>query len=185
MYKEIIKNMKSEMDKAILFLENELTGIQAGKASTGLVENMTIELNGDKFKLKELASINCPELRKINIQPWDASYLTAIQKGILKSPLEMSCAIDGLLLKVTLPSLTEENRKKITKLLGKKQEGTRVVVKSLREKAWSRIQKEQKEGNISENDKFLAKKELQKVTDEYNKKIKKMIEIKREEVMTI
>ena len=185
MYKEIIKNTKSEMDKAIFFLENELAGIQAGKASTGLVENMTVELNGDKFKLKELASINCPELRKINIQPWDASYLTAIQREILKSPLEMSCAIDGLLLRVTLPTLTEENRKKITKLLGEKQEAARVVVKSLREKVWSRIQKEQKEGNISEDEKFTGKKELQKIIDEYNEKIKKMIETKKGEVMTI
>ncbi len=185
MYKEIIKKTKLEMDKAIFFLENELIEIQAGRASAGLVENIIIELNGDKYKLKELASINCPELRKINIQLWDASYLRPVQKEILKSPLEMSCSVDGSLLRVTLPTLTEENRKKIGKLLSEKQEYTRVVIKSLRETAWNKIQKEQKYGNMSENDKFFGKKELQKVIDEYNGKIKKIIEKKREEVMTI
>ncbi len=185
MYQELIKKTKLEMDKAIVYLEGELLGIQAGRASPGLIENMIIELENEKFKLKELAAISCPETRKINIQPWDVSYLSAIQKAILESPLEMSCNVDGTLIRIILPALTEENRQKITKLLSQKQEETRVVVKLLREKVWDRIQKEEKNGNISEDEKFLGKKELQKVIDEYNEKIKKMIDKKREEVINI
>ncbi len=185
MQREVIKKIKTEMEKVILFLRSELEGIQAGKASIGLVENMVIEIESNKFKLKELASINCPELRKINIQPWDVSYLSSIQREVLKSPLEMSCSIDGNLLRVTLPTLTEDNRKKIIKLLAQKQEAARIVIKTLREKTWNKAKKEQQESIISENDKFYIKKELQKIVDENNNKIKEIVDRKKKEVMTI
>jgi len=183
MYKEIIEKIKPELDKTINFLERELTKLRIGRASPSLVENIVVECFGEKFPLKQLAAISLPGPRQILVQPWDKSYVESIEKAILQSGLGISPVVDKDVIRISLPSLSEEYRKDLLRVLSEKQEEARKTVRRWREKAWDEIQERFKEGEIREDDKFRAKDELQDLVDEYNKKIEEMGERKKKEIM--
>lgn len=183
MYKEIIEKIKPEIDKTISFLERELTKFRIGRASPSLVENIVVECFGEKFPLKQLAAISLPGPRQILVQPWDKSYVESIEKAILQSGLGISPVVDKDVIRISLPSLSEEYRKDLLRVLSEKQEEARKTIRRWREKAWDEIQERFKEGEIREDDKFRAKDELQDLVDEYNKKIEEMGERKKKEIM--
>ena len=183
MHKEIINKIKPELEKVIKFLENELAKMHVNRASPSLVEDIVIDYLGQKFPLKQLAAISCPEPRQIVIQPWDKSYLEAIEKAILRSKLNLNSIIDKDLIRLSLPSLSEEYRKNLEILLSEKIEESRKTVKHWREEAWKEIQIKFRESKIREDDKFRGKDELQDLIDENNEKIKEIGERKRKEIM--
>lgn len=183
MYKEIIEKIRPEFDKTISFLERELSKLRVGRASPSLVENIIIECFGEKFPLKQLAAISSPGPRQILVQPWDKSYIESIEKTILQSGLGMSPVVDKDIIRISLPSLTEEYRKDLLRVLSEKQEEARKTIRRWREQAWDEIQERFKEGEVREDDKFRAKDELQDLIDEYNKKIEEMGERKKKEIM--
>lgn len=183
MYKEIINKVKPEMDKVTAFLERELSKLRAGRASISLVEDIVVECFGQKFPLKQLASISSPEPKTIVIQPWDKSYIEGIQKGIENSSLGASPIVDKDIIRITLPPLSDEYRKTLARGLSEKQEEARKTIRHWRGEAWDEIQDKTKEGEIREDDKFRAKDELQKLVDEYNKKIDEMGKKKEKEIL--
>ena len=183
MYKEIINKIKPELEKNIKFLEDELTKMHVNQASPSLVENIIIDYAGQKFSLKQLAAISCPGARQIIIQPWDKSYIEAIEKGILRSKLDLNPIVDKDLIRLSLPCLSEEYRKNLEILLSEKIEEARKTVRHWREEAWKEIQVKFREGKIREDDKFRGKDELQDLIDENNEKIKEIGERKRKEIM--
>ncbi len=183
MYKEIIERVKPEMDKTIAFLERELAKLRAGRASISLVEDIVVDCFGQKFPLKQLASISSPEPKTIIIQPWDKSYMDGIQQGIEKSSLGASPIIDKDIIRITLPPLSDEYRKTLARALSEKQEEARKTIRHWRGEAWEEIQDKTKEGEIREDDKFRAKDELQKLVDEYGKKIDEMGKKKEKEIL--
>jgi len=182
MYKEIIQKIKPELDKVINFFEKELMGIRTGKASPSLVENIIVDYFGQKFSLKQLAAISLMEPRQIIIQPWDKSYIEAIEKAIFSSNLSLSPVVGKDIIRISLPPMTEEYRKNLIKILSEKREETRKVIRRWRDEIWDEIQEKTKNGEIRENDKFRAKDELQKIVDEYNEKIDLMVERKKQEI---
>ena len=129
-----------------------------------------------------MAVISSPEPKQLVIQPWDKSYIEGIEKAISQSSLNLSPIVDKDVIRISLPPLSEDYRKNLLKILSEKQEEVRQSVKRWREKAWNDIQEKSKEGIIREDDKFRAKDELQKLIDEYNKKIEEMGERKKKEV---
>mgnify|MGYP001585671657 CR=1 FL=1 len=181
-YKEFIDKVKPEFEKAIKFLEQELAKIRTSRASPALVEDIEVDCFGNKFALKQLAAISCPEANKIVIQPWDASYIEPIDKAILQSGLSMSSAVDKNVIRLSLPLLTEEYRNNLVKILNEKAEQTRQTMRHLRDDAWNKIQQAERGKNISEDDKFRGKDDLQKLVDEYSEKIKELIEKKKKEI---
>ncbi len=181
-YRELISKIKPELEKVVSFFENEVSGIRTGRANPSLVENIIVECFGQKFPLKQLAAISCPAPREIVVQPWDKSYLEPIEKAILQSNLRVSPVIDKDVIRIVLPSLTEEYRKELIRLLAAKQEEARRTIRRWREEVWSKIQTLTKEGEIREDDKFRAKDELQDLVDEYNEKIKEIGERKAREI---
>lgn len=183
MHKEIIEKIKPELDKVISFLEKELAKIRTGQASPSLVEDIMIDCFGKKVSLKQISAIFCPKPRQITIQPWDKSYLELIEKAIFQSNLGVSPVVDKDLIRINLPSLNEEFRKNLIKLLSERQEEARRTIRRWREDAWKEIQEGFKEGKISEDNKFRGKDELQKLINEYNKKIEEMGERKKKEIM--
>lgn len=181
MYKELIDEIKPELDKVISFLETELSKIRTERASPALVENIVVDCFGQKLPLKQLAAISS-QGREILVQPWDNSYIESIIKALSQSMLGLSPASDKNAIRIKLPPLTGEFRKDMVRILSQKQEESRQTIRRWREKTWKEIQDGFKEGKIREDDKFRAKDELQKLVDEYNEKIEKLGEKKKKEI---
>ena len=182
MYKEIIDKTKPEFDKVIKFLEGELAKIRTSRATPALVEDVIVDCFGQKFPLKQLAAISTPEVKQILIQPWDKSYIEGIVSALSKAGIGASPIVDKDTVRITLPSLTEDYRKDLLRLLSVKQEETRQTLRHWREDAWGQVQAGFKDGKIREDDKFRAKEELQKMIDDYQKKIDDLGERKKQEV---
>lgn len=182
-YKEIIDQIKPELDKVVNFLEREITQVRTTRASPALVENIVVEYFEQRFPIKQLAAISCPQPRQIVIQPWDKSYIEPIVNAISKSSLGAAAIVDKDLIRINLPSLTEEYRKSLFKLLSEKSEQAKLTIRHWREKAWKEIRDGFQESKIREDDKFRAKDELQKLVDDYNKKIQEIKEKKEKEIM--
>lgn len=182
-YKEFIDKVKPEFEKSFKFLEGELAKIRTSRASPALVEDIEVNYLGDKFTLKQLAAISCPEHNKIVIQPWDTSYIESIEKAVLQSGLGMSSVVDKNVVRLNLPLLTEDYRKSLVKVLNEKAEEVHQTMRHWRDDAWSKIQHAQKEKKISEDDKFRGKDNLQKLIDEYAEKIKNLIGKKEKELL--
>ncbi len=182
-YKEFIDKARPEFEKALKFLENEIAKIRTSRASPSLVEDIEVNAFGSKFALKQLGAISAPQTNQIVIQPWDISYIEPIEKAISQSGLGMSSAVDKNVIRIGLPLLTEEYRQGLIKILNEKGEQARQTIRHYREDAWNKIQDAFKAKNISEDDKFRGKDELQKLIDEYNEKIKNLIEKKKNEIV--
>ncbi len=182
-HKEFIDKVRPEFEKAFKFLEQEFAKIRTSRASPALVEDISVDAFGSKFTVKQLGAISSPQTNQIVIQPWDVSYIEPIQKAISQSGLGMSSAVDKNLIRLSLPLLTEEYRQQLSKTLNEKAEQCRQTIRHYREDAWNKIQDAQKEKKISEDEKFRGKDELQKLIDEYNEKIKNLVEKKKSELL--
>ncbi len=176
---------QERFNKTIEHLKTELGTLRTGRASPSLVENIQVEAYDTKTKLIELASITTPETRQILIQPWDKSIIKEISQAIASSSLGLTPQVDGQVIRVNLPQLTEERRKELIKLMNGILENARVQVRNIREDVNKGLRNQEKEGKISEDQLFAAQKELQKIVDGFNEQIKKLGEIKEKEIMTI
>lgn len=185
MYKQIVDGKKNDLEKAVEHLIVEIGQIRTGRANPALVENIMVDYYGTKTPLKQVASINVPESKLLVIQPWDKDSLVNIESAIRDSDLGFNPNNDGQVIRINIPSLTEERRKELVKVLNQRTEEGKISVRNVREEAWKEIQEQEKEGKISEDDKFSGKDYLQKVIDEYNKKIEEIREKKEKEIITI
>lgn len=180
--KDIIENTRQELHKVIDFFTKEIAKIRTGQASPSLVEDVMVDVFGQSLPIKQLAGISCPERRQILIQPWDKSYVEPIEKALFKTQLGAMPVVDKDTVRVSLPSLTQEYRKELIKMLNQKAEQSKQVMRKWREEAWSKIQSRAKQGSIREDEKFRGKDELQKLVDEYYAKVDALVERKRKEV---
>jgi ribosome recycling factor len=180
--KEIIEKTRQELQKVIDFFGKEVAKIRTGQASPSLVEDVMVDVFGQVLPLKQLAGISCPERRQILIQPWDKSYVEPIEKALFKTQLGATPVVDKDTVRVSLPSLTQEYRKELIKMLNQKAEQSKQVMRKWREEAWSKIQGRAKQGSIREDEKFRGKDELQKLVDEYHAKVEKLVERKEKEI---
>lgn len=185
MYQEIITAKKNMLDQAIEHFKNELGKLRTGRANPSIVEDIMVNYYGTRTPLKQMAAINTPEPRQITVQPWDRSALGAIEGAIRESDLGFNPINDGILVRINIPTLTEERRKEIVKILNQKAEESRIAVRNVREEAWKEIQEAEKEGMMAEDDKFKGKESLQAVVDDYNKKIEELRIKKEGEIMTV
>lgn len=185
MIKELLFETEQRMDKAIDALIGDLVGYRTGRASPALVERIQVEYYGTSTPLNQIASIAVPEPRLLVIRPWDASALGAIEKAILKSDLGLTPMNDGKLIRLAVPPLTEERRRELVKLVGRRVEETRVAIRNLRRDAIETLRELEEEKMISEDEMYRAKDEIQELTD---KKIERAEEIgkhKEEEILEV
>ncbi|MBI4117133.1 MAG: ribosome recycling factor [Parcubacteria group bacterium] len=180
--KSLIENLKKELSGALEFLKSDLVQIRGGRASPALVENLKVDAYGARLNLKEVATIMVPDAKTLIIQVWDKNGVNAVAKAIEESRLGLNPNVDGQNIKLAMPPLVDERRKEMIKLLHEKLEQARIRIRRGRDEVWHKIQNLEKEKKISEDDKFRAKEELQKVVDEYNKKVKEMGEGKEREL---
>ncbi|MDO8600829.1 MAG: ribosome recycling factor [bacterium] len=177
--------LKQTLEKIFEHLKQEMSGLRTGRASPALVEDLEVDYYGAKTVLKALASISSPEPKQIFIQPWDKNAMEPIQKAIQSSSLGLNPIADRDGIRLTIPALTEERRKDLTKLLGKHLEEARIQVRREREDALKEIDALEKAKKISEDEKFRQKSEVQKQIDDMNKKIEELGETKEHEIMSV
>lgn len=177
-----INKIKPELDKVVEFFKKDITKIRTGSASPAIVEDVMVDVFGQMMPIKQLAAISCPERKQIVIQPWDKSYLEPLEKALQKAQLGASPVVDKDIVRVMLPPLTQDYRQTLVKLLSEKVEQTKQTIRRWREQAWSEIQEGVKQGVLREDDKFKGKDELQKLIDEYQKKVEDLAALKKKEV---
>jgi ribosome recycling factor len=180
---DIIEKFKQEFEKVLDFFKKELQMIRTGKANPALVENILVDYYGSRIQLKQLAAISCPEPRQILIQPWDKSSIEAIEKALSQANLGTLPVIDKEVIRINLPPLTEEFRRNLATQVGRKKEEAREAIRKWRDEASKEIQEMFQNKEISEDEKFKKKEELQKLVDEYNKKLDEVEERKRKEIL--
>lgn len=176
---------EERMKKAVEKFRADLSAIRTGRASVALVENVKVESYGTLMPLNQLAGFAVPDARTIEIRPWDASQLQAIEKAILKSDIGMTPANDGKLIRLAVPSLTEDRRKEIIKSIGKIAEEFKITVRNERRQMLEEIKKAEKDKAIGEDDRKKGEADSQKLTDVYIKKIEDMLAVKQKELMEI
>jgi ribosome recycling factor len=182
MLNELLEKVRPEMDKTLEFLGQELSKLRTGQASPVLVENVEVDIVGQKMPLKQLAGISSPQRRQLLIQPWDQSYLQPIEKALQKTELGASPIVEQNTIRISLPPLTQEYRDQLIKIIAEKSENARQALRKQREDVWNDIQGKVKKRELTEDDKFKGKSELQKMIDEYNKKIEERLEKKKTEL---
>lgn len=180
-----INQKEPEFTKAVDHLKGELSTLRTGRANSALVENLEIDYYGVKTPLIQIAQIAVPEPRQISIQPYDKNALKDIEKAVQISNIGITPINDGTYIRLNIPPMTEERRKELVKVVSQMSEKARVGIRNVREDIWREIQRMEKDGEISEDDKIGGKVELQKIVDKYNDDIKNIIDAKEQEVMTI
>ncbi len=183
MYQDLIKQRKSDFDAAFEHARSEIAAIRTGRANSAMVEDIQIEYMGSKMRLKELATIMTPEPRMITIQPWDKTVIPVIEKAIRDHGTGLSPASDSNGVRVSVPSLMEERRKEMLKLLGQRVEDARIKSRHVREDILKKVQAEVKAKTAREDDLRKAKDELQKVMDDFNRKLDELSKKKEQELM--
>ncbi|MFA5030158.1 MAG: ribosome recycling factor [Patescibacteria group bacterium] len=170
------------LEKPVEHLRQELAGIRSGRATPGLVENLTVEVYDSKSSLKELASITTPEPQSLLIQPWDATILKNIERAIRESSIGIEPINDGRVIRIVIPPLTEERRNEFIRVVKQKAEEARVALRSIREKEMKEIKKSENDGAISEDESTRMQKKLQEEIDAFSKKINGLVESKEKEM---
>lgn len=178
-------NIKEKFEKIIAHLHMVLGEIRTGRATPVLVENIPVESYGSQMPLKSVASISIPEARQILIKPWDKSMLQPIQKAIQTSNIGLNPVVDQDSIRLSMPLLTEERRKDLVKTMKQRLEEARIAIRKAREDEMKSIDNRHKEEEISESEKFRLRDDVQKIVDEYNKKIDTVGQEKEKEIMTI
>jgi len=182
---DILLEAEDKMIKTEQVVQNEFSGVRTGKASPALVENIMVEVYGSHMRLRELAGITSPEHRMLVIQPWDATTVHPIEKAIQKANLGLNPAVQGKIIRIVLPELSEERRHEFVKVVHKMAENGRVAVRHVRRDAIEHLKKESKEGTITEDELKHGEKEVQKLTDQYIGKIESHLTHKEKEIMTV
>jgi len=166
---QILKQATPKMEQAVEFVVKELKTIRAGQASSGLVEDLKVEYFGSQVALKEMATITMPNPQTIFIQPFDQNSKDNIKKAIETSDLSLNPSDDGQRIILNLPPLSEERRKEMVKLVKDKVEQAKISIRNARETSWELIQEMEKDGKLTEDDRYRGKETLDKMVADFNK----------------
>jgi ribosome recycling factor len=182
---EILLNTEATMEKGFEYMQHEFSAVRTGKASPALVENIDVEAYGASMKLKQLALITTPEPRLLVIQPFDASTTKDIEKAIKESKIGINPAVDGKIIRLPIPALSEERRKDLVKGIKQMAEEARIRIRSARREGIDALKKEQKDGALNEDGLDTYEKEIQKLTDGFVKKIDDAFTTKEADILKV
>ena len=185
MSSEILTDADHRMGRAVEAMERDLQGMRTGRASTSLVERLHVEYYGTSTPLNQLAGISVPEPHQIVIQPWDRAVLGAIEKAILKSDIGLMPNVDGTVVRLNIPALTEERRKDMVKIVHKRMEEARVEVRNLRRDAADQIKREERDGDVGTDESHRQLETLQKTTDRHVADVDRLGLVKEQEILEV
>lgn len=183
--KTVYANTRERMDKTISSLKFEYNSIRAGRANAAVLDKIQVDYYGCPTPINQMAAISVPEARVLAIQPWDASALSLIEKAIYASDLGINPSNDGRIIRLVFPQLTEERRKQLSKDVSKLAEEAKVAIRQIRRDSIEKIKTMKKNSEITEDDQKDGEEQLQKITDEYIKKIDEVSAAKTAEIMEI
>jgi len=180
-----LKELKRRMDGAIEALKREFGGLRTGRASTGLLEPIVIDAYGAQMPISQVGTIGVPEPRMLSVQVWDRQLVSAVDKAIRESDLGLNPVIDGQLLRIPIPPLTEERRQELTKVAARYAEQARVAVRNVRRDGMESLKKMEKDGEISQDEHHARADDIQKITDEHVKLVDELLSHKDSEIMQV
>ena len=183
--REIIQDTKSRMKKSIENLSRELANISAGRANSNLLNGVNVDYYGAPTPVQQLASINVPEARLLVISPYDKSSVADIEKAIIAANLGVNPTSDGEVIRITVPALTEERRKELVKNVKKIGEDSKVSIRNIRRDINDQLKKDEKNGDITEDDLRSQTEDVQKVTDNSIKEIDNLVDEKEKDIMSV
>jgi len=185
MIKELEKEMRAQMEKALENTKQEFSRIRTGRASLSLLDGIKVNCYGSVVPLNQVATLAVPDSRLITVQPWDTKIIGEIEKAILRSDLGLTPTNDGKIIRIPIPPLTEERRKELVKVIGKIAEKSKVALRNIRREINEKLKELKKNKEISEDEYFSSHDEVQKITDEYIERAEKLFLDKEKELMSI
>ncbi len=180
-----IDDIQRRMEASLSSLQNEFMGLRAGRASTGMLEPIMVEAYGSKMPMNQVGNISAPEPRLLTVSVWDASMAPLVEKAIRESDLGLNPTAEGNLIRVPIPDLSEERRKDMVKVAGRYAEGCRVAVRNIRRDGIETVRKAEKDGLISEDYRHKQETHVQKLTDEFVKKVDDALSHKEKEITQV
>lgn len=178
------EEIKRRMEGAVDSFKHEVSGLRTGRASTAMLDTITVEVYGSRMPLSQVGSVSVPEPRLLTVTVWDHSSVKSVEKAIRDANLGLNPAVDGNLLRIPVPPLTEDRRKDLVKVAGQYAESARVAVRNIRRDGMEGLKKLKADGQSEDENKKLGE-EVQKLTDDYVKKVDAMLAEKEKDIMTV
>ncbi|MBI3634736.1 MAG: ribosome recycling factor [Candidatus Rokubacteria bacterium] len=180
----VLRDIETRMNSAIDTLGREFASVRTGRASISLLDNVRVDYYGTPTPVNQMASVSTPDARTIVIQPWETSQLGAIEKAIVKSDIGVTPVNDGKVIRLTMPTLTEERRKQLAKTVHKYAEDARVAVRNVRREANDKLKAMAKDKKVSEDDERRGHDQIQKTTDKFIAKVDELLKKKEQEILS-
>ncbi|MEK6645504.1 MAG: ribosome recycling factor [Candidatus Firestonebacteria bacterium] len=184
MSQKIFEMIEDKMKKSIETTRKELMSIRTGRASSALLDNIKVEYYNSQVPINQVANVNVPESRTIEIKPWDKSVIPAIEKAIIKSELGLNPSNDGKIIRISIPMLTEERRKELVKAAKKIAEDGKIAIRNIRRELMLSLDVSKDKSELSEDDVKKSKDRAQKLTDAYIKEVDTILANKEKEILT-
>ncbi|HIJ82361.1 MAG TPA: ribosome recycling factor [Desulfuromonadales bacterium] len=185
MPKSVIDDLKIHMEKTLGVLKNEFQKIRTGRATTGMLDSITVEYYGNTSSLSQVATLAVPEARTITITPWEAKIIPTIEKAIMNANIGMTPSNDGKSIRLNLPPLTEERRKDIVKGLKKRAEDDKIALRNIRRDAIDKMKKLEKEKALTEDELKKYEKDIQEITKSFESRVDEAVAHKEKEVLEV
>ncbi len=185
MTQESLEDGRRRMDGAVSAFDSDMSGVRTGRASTGLVDNVRVDYHGTEMPLNQIAQINIGDARLLVIQPWDRTSVRSIVRAIQMADIGLQPSVDGDIIRIVVPPLTEERRRDIVKMVSRRAEEAKVAIRNVRRDVQSRIRKMERDGEVSQDLARRAQDDLQKLTDEAIEMVDLSSSDKEKEVMQV
>ncbi len=180
-----VNDLQRRMDGALQALHAEFGGLRTGRASTALLEPLTVQAYGSQMPLNQVGTIAAPEPRLLTVHVWDRSNVKAVDKAIRESPLGLNPQTEGDIIRVPIPDLSEERRRELTKVARNYAEQARVAIRNVRRDGMDKLKKMERDGDLSQDEQHMWSDEVQKMTDAHIKQVDEALEIKESEIMQV
>lgn len=180
-----MQDVNRRMEASVSNYETELAGLRAGRATTAMLEPVTVDAYGSRMPLNQVSNISVPEPRMLTVSVWDAGLVAATEKAIRESGLGLNPMAEGNVIRVAVPDLSEDRRKELVKVAGKYAEAARVAVRNIRRDAIEVVRKDEKSSTISEDERHGFEADIQKVTDGFISKIDVMLTEKEKDITQV
>lgn len=181
----MLDNLKKKMNASLDSLIRDFAGLRTGRASITMLDNIMVEAYGGVVPLQQVGTVSAPEARMLTVQVWDSSLIKPTEVAIRNAPIGLSPMVDGQLIRISIPELSEERRKEICKLAGKYAEQTRVAIRNVRREGMDEAKKQEKNKLLTEDQLKKMSDDIQKLTDEYIKKVDNALSVKEKEIMKV
>ena len=182
---EVIKSCETKMKKAFDVFNHDLASLRTGRANASMLDIIKVDVYGQKMSINQLATVSTPESRLLTVQVWDQNNVALIDSAIKKSNLGINPQIDGQLMRIPVPSLNEERRNELKKIMGSLVEKAKVSIRNIRREANDRLKQDLKDKKISEDECKKAEKQIQNLTDTQISELEKKLKVKEQEIMTV